>query len=375
MKSKLEQYIEQCVIDDSKHSSMSVDTLKDIGYFIYQGKSFKIRIQDAILHIIKETYKPLGLWKQNPHKNATSENVGAVVGGKWDRIMTLDTNYSGQDWGFRFCNIFLEYHREVLGLKEITIYGVTISTDKIFIGLDWRDDIESTYKKIKTLLLIIQYNSSSWLIKGHRVYDETMEICRKKMLLGDTAERVFELYINQFFENPKSIEFSTGLGDPRDMTEGSDVWVIEEDGVERTVQIKFSYRELTDDVNDKDRFITRANFSTTSNCTYFAVVTKTKITFFTNDNKKSINNGTWSFSKKSIQKEIEYNNMFDELKNLIDVTGKHLIEIRITKEGDTNSIIYDEENLKIHINYPNEDDKNFKNLIVNKTNELKETLK
>jgi hypothetical protein len=60
------------------------------------------------------------------------------------------------------------------------------------------------------------------------------------------------------------------------MEQGSDVWVIEEDGIERTTQIKFSYNEL---VPVGDRIETRANFSPTSNCTYFAIVSKTTITF------------------------------------------------------------------------------------------------
>jgi len=371
MNIKLEQYILNCVINRTQHSAMSVDTLKNIGYYEYHGIRFKIRIQDAILHILEKTYEPFGFWKQNPHKNSTSENKGVVIENKWDRINTLDTNYSGEDWMFHFCNVFLEYHREILGLTEISVCGVTISTERIYIDDNWKDDIDLTYEKIKKLLLIIQHNSSIWLIRGHRIYDETMEICRGKMLLGDTAERIFELHINHFFKNPISIEFSTGLGDPRDMEQGSDVWVIEEDGIERTTQIKFSYNEL---VPVGDRIETRANFSPTSNCTYFAIVSKTTITFLENNGKKSLNNGVWSFPIKEI-KQIKYNNMFDELKDLMNITGKHLIEIKITKDGDVNSIVYDEENLKIYINYPNDEDKDFKNLIINQTNQLKEALK
>ena len=365
----LEQYISNCVIDGSRYSAMSVNTLKQIRYREYNGIRFLVRIQDAILHIIKETYLPLGFWVQNPHRNATAENIGVVIDGKWDRIMTLDTNYSGQELVFKFCNVFLEYHREVLGLNEIMVCGVLIPTDRIYIGEDWENNIDLTYEKIKRLLLIIFHNSSKWLIRGHRIYDETMELCRKMMLLGDTAEKIFELHVNHFFKNTISIEFSTGLGDPRDMEEGADVWVVEGDNVERTIQIKFSNNELSD---ADDRVETMANFSPTSRCTYFAIVTKTKITFLQNDSRKSLNNGVWSFSKKSIINEINYKNMFDELRDLIDVTGKHLIEVKITREGDVNSIVYDHENLKIHINFPNDEDENFKNLIINQTNELKE---
>ena len=104
MNIKLEQYILNCVINRTQHSAMSVDTLKNIGYYEYHGIRFKIRIQDAILHILEKTYEPLGFWKQNPHKNSTSENKGVVIENKWDRINTLDTNYSGEDWMFHFGN-------------------------------------------------------------------------------------------------------------------------------------------------------------------------------------------------------------------------------------------------------------------------------
>ena len=43
--------------------------------------------------------------------------------------------------------------------------------------------------------------------------------------------------------------------------------------------------------------------------------------------------------------------------------------------GNVTISLIDEDNLKIYINYPNDEDKDFKNLIINHTNQLKEALK
>ena len=67
--------------------------------------------------------------------------------------------------------------------------------------------------------------------------------------------------------------------------------------------------------------------------------------------------------------------MQQNLNELVQLCGINDIEFKITKEGETNSVVYNKEEKKFLINIPDDKDKEFNNLLDNKILELKEALK
>ena len=67
--------------------------------------------------------------------------------------------------------------------------------------------------------------------------------------------------------------------------------------------------------------------------------------------------------------------MQQNLNELVQLCGINDIELKITKEGEINSVEYNKEEKKFLINIPDDKDKEFNNLLDNKILELKEALK
>lgn len=355
-------------VDDD---AMLPNTLKEIRQYAYNGTKITHIIASKINEILKDFYEPLGYWLKNPHPDSNENDMGVVLSDKWHRLNTLDTNEGGLHKVFKDCNVFLRELKE-RGFDTIDLGGKIISTDKIYLGTNWTDNVEESYQKIMTLLDVIRYNGNEWLFPSKKCCRDTMEVCARYMLMGDTGETLFKMYINQFFVNITELKYSTGLGDPNDRKEGVDCWVTHNLKTKETIQEKTS-------VYNKDEngdIITGANFSEFSKCTLFSIITPNNIILIRNDNTKNKKIGTtWIFHKDCIVKEIPIINMLEQLKELMIITGKNDISLTISKEGDENLIHYNEEEKTILINFPDELNDNIKSMIINKTEELKEMFK
>jgi hypothetical protein len=67
--------------------------------------------------------------------------------------------------------------------------------------------------------------------------------------------------------------------------------------------------------------------------------------------------------------------MSNKLNELVQLCGINDIEFKITKEGETNNVEFNKDEKKFFINIPDDEDKEFNNLLDKKIEELKETLK
>lgn len=329
---------------------------------IHSG-DYYIKIQKIFKTILEEVHKPIGQWKQNPKCNDVM--MGVVINGKWHRLNTPETNKSGQFYLFKQVNIFLDSLKKQ-GIREIKLYDQTIPTDKIFITENWRDD-DKFEEKLRNLLRIIRFKSNEWLVPGNPVCDELMKICYECMLIGDTAEFLCEMHLNEIHKEIKSYIFTEGLGDCKDIKQGIDCWVYDLLDNETTYQIKHKYFTL-----DENFVKTTANFSLKSKCNFFVLVYKTNIVKIKNDNKTNIKNGVnWTFPIENCEK-INVINMFEELKSLMRITGNNDIKMVLTKNGEENSLNYNEEEKTVTVNFPNEKDKSFSQKIVEQTTLLEQ---
>ena len=64
--------------------------------------------------------------------------------------------------------------------------------------------------------------------------------------------------------------------------------------------------------------------------------------------------------------------MFEELKSLMRITGNNDIKMVLTKNGEENSLNYNEEEKTVTVNFPNEKDKSFSQKIVEQTTLLEQ---
>ena len=350
---------------------MIFETLKEIWQYKYDNEKLYFRIARKINETLQYIHEPLGFWLRNPHPDAKENDFGVVFRGNWHRLNTLDTNGGGLLKTFKDCNIFLRNLKET-GVENIKIFDRTVSTNKISIDVNWTDDVEGTYQKILTLIDIVKYNGNKWLHPSNDICKQTMEICAKAMLMGDTGELLFKMYINLFFKNITKLKYSTGLGDPNDRKEGTDCWITHEFDIEDTIQEKTSsYRKDID-----GSIITNANFSETSKCTLFSIITYNNIILIKNDNTKNKKIGTtWIFHEDCIVNEIKIINMLEQLKELVRITGKNNITLTITKEGNENSVYYNEEEQNVTIDFPDEYDENIIPMILEITEKLKNIFK
>lgn len=344
-------------------NSQMFDALPDDGVIVEIGSTgfYYTRISNYFKSILKEVHEPLNQWKQNPR--CSEEMLGVVVNNKWHRLNTPETNSRGQFFLFKQCNIFLNSLKEK-GLTHIVLYGHKISTDKIFIGYDWKSD-PNFEEKLNNLLRIIRYNANEWLVPGTPVCVELMKICYECMLVGDTAELLTKMYLYEIEKNIKTYEFTEGLGDCRDIKEGTDCWIYDTDDNETTYQIKYKYFTRTQDYIKTD-----AKFSWYSRCNYFILVYKNTIVKIKNDKSINIKKGKeWSFPINNCEfyKTI---NMFEELKSLMRVTGNNDIVMNITRDNGENEVSYDSENKIVTINFTDTADEEFKTKIVKLTSEL-----
>jgi hypothetical protein len=360
--------IKKTSVDDD---AMLFKTLKEIRQYKYDNSKISKIIARKINQTLQYIHEPLGFWLRNPHPDSDEYDMGVVFEGNWHRLNTLDTNEGGLFKIFKDCNIFLRKLKEE-GINTIKIINNTISTDKIYIGTNWTDDIDGTYEKIITLIDVVKYNGDEWLHPSNQICKDTMEICASYMLMGDTGETLFKMYINQFFKNITKLKYSTGLGDPNDRKEGVDCWITHDFNIKETIQEKTStYNE-----DENGNIITSANFSETSKCTLFSIITPNNIILIRNDNSKNKKIGTtWIFHKDSIVKEIKIINMLEQLKELMKITGKNNITLTISKEGDENSVYYNEEEKNVTITFPDEYNENIITMILGVTEDLKKIFK
>jgi hypothetical protein len=347
------------------YDAINLDTYQSLLYYEYEGKTFYLRVSDTINHIMKKVHEPLGNWRQNPHPKSNSIQMGVVFNGRWGRENTWNTNRSGQRNLFVYCNKFLEKLRRK-GNKTFKLRnGKEISTDKIYIDDSWENDVNLAYKKLQTLLWIIDENSNEWFVRGNKVCDETNNICREQMIKGDTAERIFEIYDHHFFNNCIK-EYSTGLGDPRDISEGADLWIHYEDKEEKC-QIKFDrYRIVENNV------VTTGNFSAKSKCDYFIIVSPENIILMKNKYNGYKIKHKWYFPINNIIKEIKIIDMFEHLKEIMALVEKQGLTLEITKEGEKNGVTYNPETKVININFIENSDEDINLLLKEQLEKLKE---
>jgi len=341
--------------------------LSEIGEYKYKDKCIKYRISDSINFILKEYYEPLGLWLRNPHPQSKLTDFGVVLLNRWHRLNTLNTNLSGQLYLFSQCNVILESLKKS-GKDYIEIDGKIIYTEKIRIGENWREDIESTYEKIHSLLLIVRKYSNLLLDYNSPQCKEMMSICANVMMIGDIGEMLFKRFINEFFPNYLRMKCSSGLGDPLDRETGVDFWVVNSNNFEEKIQVKYANYYI----NNENQILTKSKFSTRSNCHYWVMVYKDSIIMLKNDlNKnKQLQDTTWVFPEEVVVKKIKIIDMFEELKNLMKIASKNNINVVMTKDGDINKIIYDEETKTVTIQFPDAEDKGIKKMVIDETERL-----
>lgn len=340
--------------------------LSEIGEYSYKGKLIKYRISDSIKFIIKEYYQPLGLYKRNPHPDSKIEDFGVVINNKWHRINTLETNQSGQLFLFSQCNIILESLRNS-GQTFVIIYNKKISTERIIIGENWKENIDLIYDKIHNLLLIVRKYGLKLLDHNSIIFKEMISICADVMLVGDIGEMLFGRYIDEFFEDYLEIKKSSGLGDPLDIQTGIDFWIRYPNNKEITIQVKYGHY-----YNNNEQIFTKSKFSKYSNCDFWVLVYKGDIIMIKNDRNKNkrLQDTTWIFNPDVIVKKIKIIDMFEELKNLMKVASKNNISVVLTKEGDSNKIFYNEETKTLSIHFPQPEDLNIKKMITEETDRL-----
>jgi hypothetical protein len=345
-------------------NAIEEDDFKKIRNVVYKNELLYLAISNRIINIIKNTHVPLGNWNQNPLSSTC--DFGVVINGKWNRIMTMDTNYTGQLFLFRQCNIFLDSLKKS-GISQIKIGDKTIPTTLIHIPYNWDLNIDININKIFLLLDIIELNANEWMVPGNTVCDELLGICYRVMLKGDVAEKIFQLYDTHFFKNFESISYTTGLGDLRDRKEGSDMWIKYDDGTVETNQIKFGGCRY-----DGGSFVTRSLFYPSSRCTYFTIVDPSSITFIRNDGSMKLISDIRCFDKKSIIKQINILNMYDELSELLFLSQKYDIQIEITKHDNLNDVKVNFDEKKVFINFSDESDESFKSKLSKVSEELKQ---
>jgi hypothetical protein len=363
-----EKYKTLNIIKSDEYDAIEYSIFKSLCDYEYNGRSFYLRIKDAFLHMLKKVHSKKGNWKRNPHPLSEETDYGVVINDKWDRLMTLDTNASGQLNLFRHCNMYLESLRKQNLQTYVLSNGYRIKTERIFINNQWKNDVDKTYQKLKVLLSIIDHHSDTWLDRGNEICEETMDICHSKMIYGETAERLFEIHDNLFFPNC-DFKYSTGLGDPLDRRTGVDVW-IQDDEVIKTGQIKYDNYQIGDDY-----LVTKAYFSKNSKCNYFIIVHNSRIVLLSNNEKKEKRDYLWYIDKNEIIIELKIIDMFEELKEIMRIVGKHNIQLEITKDGEVNKISYDPENKTLVINFPNHDDKEVANLLKTEIENLNQRFK
>lgn len=350
------------------YDAINLDTYQSLLYHEYDGISFYLRISHFMKNTMEKVHKPLGNWKQNPHPKSNFVQMGVVINNRWGRENTWETNRSGQRNLFVHCNMFLKNLRD-RGFKTYKLKNEeTISTDKIYIDDNWDKDVDLAFKKIQTLLWIIEENSETWFVRGSKVCDKTNEICREQMIKGDTAERIFELYDSHFFPDYEK-EYSTGLGDPRDMLEGADLWLTKENTKERG-QIKFDRYRIID-----GNVVTTGNFSSKSRCDYFIIVSPENIILLKNNKNGYKIKHKWYFPIVNIIKEIKIIDMFEQLKEMMTIVEKNGLTLELTKENGENSVTYNSETKTININFSEDNNEDVVLLLKTELEKLKERLK
>lgn len=273
----------------------------------YNTKEICNHISSIIWTILEKTYKPLGLWLQNPDTEGIRDE-GVVIENDWNIINYGDTNYCGWmvilDSTHKF---FIDYCR-LNKVNKLTIFGVEFSIYEDFrFDENSIKDIKSTKEKIKKLLVLTYYFKDSIFHPKSEICKRLLNLMEKTSKRGKEAEDFFELHIDEFFGDMVSYEKTKGKGDYNDRKQGVDYWVTRK--VKKTTINVKSVKNI-DDSND-DLYIIDVAISETSKCDKFVFVRSddSEILMFRNDKLKIIrnyNNQGMGFPSILLDKKISY---------------------------------------------------------------------
>jgi hypothetical protein len=325
--------------------------LFDMGF--QKGKGWKSHYFNRAQSCFKKHYEPLNKWRPNRTDSKKYGHYNDDNLWSWTNRINTHPNccLSFYNWGIKYNpNMFIDF-----GNPEYHEYNAKQMWDFVDKFFDLIFTTEKTDKYLRELKVK----------------------CQKSWNNGNITVISIILSLFNTFGEVTDIDYTFDYGDGGDM-DGVDLKFRLPNGESKTMQIKSgTFQNMGDEfhINGSPNDLTYSE-------DYYGYANAdgwkgfTSVIIFKNTPNLYKNDKTIIVKKEYVKyNKIQHMTIPEKLNELLVLCGKNDIEFILKREGDTNSINYDNETKKITINFIDHEDKEMESLLDNKLVELKKLFK